>query len=552
MEMVREAGGAAAPMHHRSPGAAARRRARREKNEEVVVIDDDDDPVFKKPDDSDVIVLGSDSDDNDAPAASSNSGGMFGRRSVGSGSGSMRLQGVIPRDVKREDDGEEEGVDGGSSSAERHGGAAHGGAAAQQPARMLVIEEHGASRGEGGSAVSAQHSSGVPAGKRQRSEGDDLADQGSAAACSHTHKEHKRAEHLTSSDEGGCSSWSHSAAGAASSSAAKEARAVDPSPAVNQDGTVQCQRCATEVDATTTVLLSCSHRACIPCLQLQHGAPGDGKAAVGGGALQKTRGKCADCLGPLTEAELKLFLPSEQVVAVMDEMLMDMMSTDNRFVRCPKPGCSNAIEREVALGALPTHAPDGQPLGRHHAAHMQKNRFRCAACTTNFCAECGQFPYHVAKTCSELAVHKAKTPCRFCEVPLPKGRNRARCCAEKECQDRLGNACEITHPSCGHQCLGVFGESSCPPCIECADEHDDFCNICWTEVLKAAPVARLKCGHTFHLHCIQKRLEKKWPTARISFAFADCPLCQRNVDHPSLDGAMRQVRGRPSSYVSVE
>lgn len=322
------------------------------------MIDDDDDPVFKKPDDSDVIVLGSDSDDNDAPAASSNSGGMFGRRSVGSGSGSMRLQGVIPRDVKREDDGEEEGVDGGSSSAERHGGAAHGGAAAQQPARMLVIEEHGASRGEGGSAVSAQHSSGVPAGKRQRSEGDDLADQGSAAACSHTHKEHKRAEHLTSSDEGGCSSWSHSAAGAASSSAAKEARAVDPSPAVNQDGTVQCQRCApkhpspcaphvgslecaphvypaaprtartssrppdmrppptrcaTEVDATTTVLLSCSHRACIPCLQLQHGAPGDGKAAVGGGALQKTRGKCADCLGPLTEAELKLFLPSEQV-----------------------------------------------------------------------------------------------------------------------------------------------------------------------------------------------------------------------------------------------
>jgi hypothetical protein len=65
------------------------------------------------------------------------------------------------------------------------------------------------------------------------------------------------------------------------------------------------------VDATSTVLLSCSHRACIPCLQLEHGAPAEGQAAAGG--AQKKRGKCADCQGPLTEAELKLFLPAEQV-----------------------------------------------------------------------------------------------------------------------------------------------------------------------------------------------------------------------------------------------
>lgn len=86
----------------------------------------------------------------------------------------------------------------------------------------------------------------------------------------------------------------------------------------------------------------------------------------GGGALT-WRGRCI-----------------HQVVAVMDEMLMDMMSTDNRFVRCPKPGCSNAIEREVALGALPTHAPDGQVRTRTHAhshehAHAHEHEHTCAA-----------------------------------------------------------------------------------------------------------------------------------------------------------------------------
>jgi len=34
--------------------------------------------------------------------------------------------------------------------------------------------------------------------------------------------------------------------------------------------------------------------------------------------------------------------------------------------------------------------------------------------------------FRTSRTCGELAAEKAKTPCRFCELPLPKGRNRAR------------------------------------------------------------------------------------------------------------------------------
>jgi hypothetical protein len=116
-----------------------------------------------------------------------------------------------------------------------------------------------------------------------------------------------------------------------------------------------------------------------------------------------------------------------QVVEVMDIMLLNMLASDTRFVRCPKPGCGNAIERAAPSGVLPTQAPDGRSLGHEHAVHMQENRFRCAACATNFCAQCSQFPYHLAKTCTEFAIEKAKIPCRFCELPLPKSRSNQRC-----------------------------------------------------------------------------------------------------------------------------
>ena len=237
-------------MHHQSPGVAARRKARREKNEkyEVLVIDDDNDSVFKKPQSDEVIVLDSD-DENDAHAANLNGGGSgtLGRKSVCNGSGSMRLQGLIPPSVKKEDDEDKVGVDGESSAAERHGGAAHGGAA-QNPACVLDEDEDGAALGGVGGAVSSvQHSS---SGKRPRSEWGDADQDG--AVCSHSHKEPKTADPLLPSSEGGCSGWSHSAAGAASGGAAKEARAVDPSPAVNSDGMVQCQRCAPRRPAPCT------------------------------------------------------------------------------------------------------------------------------------------------------------------------------------------------------------------------------------------------------------------------------------------------------------
>ena len=46
------------------------------------------------------------------------------------------------------------------------------------------------------------------------------------------------------------------------------------------------------------------------------------------------------------------------------------------------------------------------------------------------------------------------------------------------------------------------------PCLEGCDttithyaDADDFCQICWTESLSAAPSIRLGCGHVMHYHC---------------------------------------------------
>ena len=45
------------------------------------------------------------------------------------------------------------------------------------------------------------------------------------------------------------------------------------------------------------------------------------------------------------------------------------------------------------------------------------------------------------------------------------------------------------------RCLGVYSEDKCMPCIECSKDADEFCNVCWTDALRASPVIKLGCNH---------------------------------------------------------
>jgi len=190
-------------------------------------------------------------------------------------------------------------------------------------------------------------------------------------------------------------------------------------------------------------------------------------------------------------------LQIRKVSLTSEAVIENLLASNINFLRCPNPTCGNVFERMVSAADgrqdLPRHAPDGQPLTESQAKHMVQNRFRCDECGSNFCASCKALPYHAAATCQQAEAARCAVKCRFCQAQLPKGKKDGSTCGSEECAGRLAAACELKLP-CGHRCSGVFGESECPPCLECAEQADEFCNICWTEELRAAPCLRLRCS----------------------------------------------------------
>lgn len=102
---------------------------------------------------------------------------------------------------------------------------------------------------------------------------------------------------------------------------------------------------------------------------------------------------------------------------------------------------------------------------------------------------------------------------------------------------------------CGHPCGGCSGEQTCLPCLQegcgvagLTQSGADFCNICWVEELAAAPCVLLRCGHLFHYACVRKKLSERWPHARITFGFMNCPLCKQHIEHPLLEDLLQPIR----------
>jgi hypothetical protein len=108
--------------------------------------------------------------------------------------------------------------------------------------------------------------------------------------------------------------------------------------------------------------------------------------------------------------------------------------------------------------------------------------------------------------------------------------------------------CEETL-ACGHRCNGIAGETMCAPCIvpacsrasRCLVDAVDACPICWHADLGAAPVVALLCGHILHLACARARIEARWRTPWLSFAFCECPLCRAPMVNEHLDGLMGPI-----------
>jgi len=163
-------------------------------------------------------------------------------------------------------------------------------------------------------------------------------------------------------------------------------------------------------------------------------------------------------------------------------------------------------------------------------------------------------PYHIGYTCEQYETYLKSRHCRFCASPLTEQNIAADTsaqspalkdvCNSEDCIKKRNIACEQVK-ECGHFCGGVRGEIDCLPCLQCAKDSqtkEDFCNICWVEDLGSSPSIKLtSCGHIYHYTCLQSKLKERWPSARITFGFMNCPLCKKRIEHPSLTEELKPI-----------
>lgn len=226
--------------------------------------------------------------------------------------------------------------------------------------------------------------------------------------------------------------------------------------------------------------------------------------------------------------------------------------------------------------------------------HMHRSRFRCAQCDTDFC-RCGVCPYHWGWSCDGWQKHQATTEevcpvgsCRWCQQPCMAKMRRfeslaSSCCGSDEgadlkrfppslsCAEKERRSCGKRH-ACGHWCGGVRGEAKCLPCLhpECrkkassssappppapyaasscsqapcavqqkVPDADEWCPICWTETIGAAPSIQLECGHVLHHACAEAMVRKgHMGGRRLMFKSIKCPLCQAIMQHPTLSSLL--------------
>lgn len=145
----------------------------------------------------------------------------------------------------------------------------------------------------------------------------------------------------------------------------------------------------------------------------------------------------------------------------------------------------------------------------------------------------------------------AGAQCRFCLSAVPDGATEVAgiegVCDNDDCRKHAESACSKTL-ACGHACGGIRDEETCLPCLQCADaeglfvDADDFCSVCWTDNLGAAPCIQMDCGHVFHAACVSALIDRRWPGPSITFGFADCPCCKAELSHPSIQAKLEPIR----------
>ena len=295
------------------------------------------------------------------------------------------------------------------------------------------------------------------------------------------------------------------------------------------DGDFQCHVCFEAFPPSLTLFVEeCSHTVCIACASrcaMRH-------LPLPSSTLSNMFCPAADCDCCVPEAEMRALLSQDDVTIL--EVNEVRLALSGSCATCPNCTCS--FERFVE---------DGQE------ASEKKDKFVCSACGTEFCAECGSHPYHDGRPCPTSS---GGPLCRYCGSEAVS--HEPLVCEAVGCRRKGEASCSVSKP-CGHLCHGRRGERPCTSCLTegCEDCHpqqncEDFCVICYCETLSEAPCIELECGHVFHFHCLVGKLQRRWPTVRITFTFLQCPLCTRSIAHQLLSHLLTPILKMKSNLES--
>jgi len=240
------------------------------------------------------------------------------------------------------------------------------------------------------------------------------------------------------------------------------------------------------------------------------------------------------------------------------------------FLKCPNTKCNLIFEhvpldknspewRQRSAREITETDADGKVLSPEAWKHHEEYRVRCHGCQGNFCTGCKVAPYHLGRTCAQQLSFGEGHNCRWCSEQLTLANTDKAAeaagvlsCTSAECRPLFAGCCK-TKLACGHQCYGTSEDDEAkihPPCLhdDCVAKNpdsakacaSDLCPVCWVGELGTAPVVQLgTCGHFVHADCVATKIEKRWPSVRITFGFLDCATCKMRMTSESFPTSKR-------------
>lgn len=266
--------------------------------------------------------------------------------------------------------------------------------------------------------------------------------------------------------------------------------------------------------------LQCGHPICVKCISSK---------ALSLSNLSDM--KCGICQIPISIDYCKQIV-GEAAFNEIERLIVEGMTS---LTECPQCKERFLVEAEKRVDYSIKNEENKQ-ISREACEDFAKNRVRCSTCSTVFCAQCKEIPYHLGFNCEEFEIRKRSPKCIFDGTAIlaeNKGPRRD-VCNNPECKVKYNILCK-KKLICGHRCFGCKNDK-CPPCLirECIcftnvfeQDKETLCAICQAEDFGSSPIVVLSCNHYVHFLCLKKRLDNRFNGPRITFSHCLCPVCNK-------------------------